>query len=285
MNDVSAERWEFSLLVDRANRILESRGQSEVYLAVPGKQLTGRHLVSFFDESERLGFLRYMARLTVRGEAEPVSATLRSTAMGLKRFSLAARKGDGRSNWWILFSQELRPDRQSLNAGQDTFASGEEFAAIIDARAPDQAPMDITVFRARALSEGTAPLTQAQQTALDETLGRSLVAHAHEHIVARPGLGEYALVHREDKPMADIERELVAVAARHNLTDLGLVRETRHLDGGVPAAQVVAELRQRLQRPGPVEAPLPEAPRRSWVPAVGVGIAFTLLIIAWFAFR
>src|SRR5262245_28235570 len=117
MSNAAAEKWEFSLLVDRANRILETRGQSQLYLAIPDKKLIGGHLVSFFDETERLGFLRYMARLVVRGEAEPVSATLRSTAMGLKRFSMAARKGDGRS-WWILFSKEERTDRSTLGTGE-----------------------------------------------------------------------------------------------------------------------------------------------------------------------
>ncbi len=102
MRDLATEKWEFSLLVDRANRILEIRGLSALYLGTRANQLMGRHLVSFFDESERLSFLRYMARLLVRGEAETVSATLRTTSVGIKRFAMAAKKDEGRNNWWIL---------------------------------------------------------------------------------------------------------------------------------------------------------------------------------------
>ncbi len=287
MSQVAAEKWEFSLLVDRANRILDSRGQSELYLAAPAKRLIGGHLVSFFDETERLGFLRYMARLTVRGEAEPVSANLRSTAMGIKRFSMAAKKADGRS-WWILFSQEERAEAERLDAGENEFATADEFTYLVDARAPGK-PMDITVFRARALSEGTADLTTEQQAALDESLGRSLIAHAHEHMVARPAVGEYALMHAEDKPIAEIERDLVNVAAQHNLTDLELVSEMRHLDGTVAATQVISEMRQKLQArsvESGIQHAMPVAARRPiWIPAAGLGLACILAIAGWVAFH
>lgn len=286
MTDETADKWEFSLLVDRANRILESRGQSNLYLGVPSKQLICGHLVSYFDEADRLGFLRYMARLMVRGEAEPVSATLRSTAMGIKRFSMAARKADGRS-WWILFSTEAREDRAALDAGEDRFASNDEFAVLADAR-PAGKPMDITVFRARALSEGTAPLTEAQRTAIDESLGQSLVAHAHDQIVARPATGEYTLMHGAEKPIEEIERALVNVAAQHNLADLGLVRETRRLDGTVPAAQIMAEMRQKLQQrssESAVETASPVRRRPMWLPAAGVAAACILVLVGWIALR
>jgi hypothetical protein len=148
--------------------------------------------------------------------------------------------------------------------------------------------MDITVFRARALSEGTATLTEAQQTALDESLGQSLVAHAHEHIVARPAVGEYTLMHAENQSIEAIERELVSVAAQHNLTDLELVHETRHLDGTSSAAQVISEMRQKLQARGAatIDEPAPAAPRRPmWIPAAGVGVVCVLALLAWLTLR
>ncbi len=289
MRDLATEKWEFSLLVDRANRILEIRGLSELYLGTRANQLMGRHLVSFFDESERLGFLRYMARLLVRGEAEPVSATLRTTSIGIKRFAMAAKKGDGRNNWWILFSQETQAAgaRPRMANGDQPFATEDEFAVLVDAREPGRAPLDITVFRARALSEGTAPLTEAQQVALDEKLGESLAGYAHEGIVARPAAGEYAMLHGEDRPMEEIERKLVKVAAEHNLPDLELVRETRSLDGTTSAAQVIGEMRRKLQQSIPDVAPsaAPQAAkRRIWIPVAAVGVV-VVIAVAWIALR
>jgi hypothetical protein len=95
-------------------------------------------------------------------------------------------------------------------------------------------------------------------------------------------------MHAEDKPIAEIERELVSVAARHNLTDLQLVHETRHLDGTVSAAEVIAQMRQKLQERSrePVAHAAPIAPRRKmWLPAAGLGLACVLAIGIWIVLR
>src|SRR5262245_16308132 len=112
----ATDKWEFSVLVDQASRIIDARGMVEVYLGSGAKQVIGRPLLSFLDASERLPFLRYMARLLVRGEAETVSATLRTPAVGIKRFSIAARTGEVGRTWWILFSQEVKELASVLSA-------------------------------------------------------------------------------------------------------------------------------------------------------------------------
>src|SRR3954451_9829602 len=99
MNEAPADRWEFSLLVDRANRILEARGLYELYLGARPGQLINRHLVSFVADSARLAFLRYVAGVVEHGEADAVSVTLATPAIGAKRFAMAAKRGDGDTNW------------------------------------------------------------------------------------------------------------------------------------------------------------------------------------------
>ncbi|HVO03254.1 MAG TPA: PAS domain-containing protein [Candidatus Cybelea sp.] len=287
MTNAPPERWEFSLLVDGASKIQEARGMSELYLGARAGQLIGRPLVSFIDEGERLGFLRYLARLLVRGEVETVAATLRTPAVGIKRFSMAAKRGDGKRNWWILFSQDPKTATPgtSLDASDQPYASEEEFAALTGAHDHVKLPLDITVFRARALSEGAASsLSAEQRQALDDELGETLMSHAHESIVARPAAGEYALLHRPDKSAAEIERSLVAVAAQHNVAaeDLEIVRETRRLAPDGATLALMREMRGKLQARAAAEVVVAPPRRRRWVSvAIAGGAIALLLILVW----
>lgn len=259
----ASDKWEFSLLVDQASRILEARGMFEVYLGGRANQITGRSLLTFFDESERLPFLRYMARLLVRGQAEPVTATLRTQAVGIKRFSMAPKVGEAGRSWWLLFAQEVKglsaaPD---LRAGNQPYASAQELD--LAARAHDHAtsPLDITVFRARAISdEAASPLSAEKRKEIDEGFSRTLMDHAQDRMVARPAAGEYALLHERNASAAAIRDQLVAVAASHNVdaADLGLEHETVQIDPGVGAAEAIRDLRRKLQGSGAPVAVKPQ---------------------------
>ena len=279
--DRPSDKWEFSLLVDQASRILEARGLFELYLGAPANQITGRPLISFFDDAERLPFRRYMARLLVRGQAEPVSATLRTPAVGIKRFSMAAKAGEAGRSWWLLFAQDVKgiTAADALDTGEQPYATAQELD--IAARVHDHAaaPLDITVFRARAISvEATSSLSAAQRKEIDEEFSRTLMDHAHDRMVARPATGEYALLHARNMGAEAIRDQLAAVAASHNLqaADLGIEHETVHLDPGVGAAEVIRDLRRKLQSGGTlaVSAPLPARNR------VPIFIAAACVVVA-----
>lgn len=283
-----SDKWEFSLLVDQASRILEARGLFELYLGGRPNQVVGRPLLSFFDDSERLPFLRYMARLLVRGEAEPVAATLRTPAVGIKRFAMAAKVGEAGRSWWILFAQDVKgaTAAPTLDSGDQPHASPEELD--IAARAHDDAaaPLDITVFRARAISdEAASSLSAAQRREIDAQLSRTLMDHAHDRMVARPAAGEYALLHARDKDPEAIRDQLAAVAASHNLApaDLGLEHATMHVDPGIGAAEAIRDMRRRLHDRGPSDTgaarPAPRSRMPLYLAAAGIAIAILAVVL------
>src|SRR5581483_6397193 len=268
--DRPSDKWEFSLLVDQASRILEARGLFELYLGAPMSQITGRPLISFFDDSERLPFLRYMARLLVRGQAEPVSATLRTPAVGIKRFSMAARSGEAGRSWWLLFAQDVKGvTADTLDTGDQPYATAQELD--LTARVHDHAaaPLDITLFRARALSDDVASsLSPEKRKAIDETLSRTLMGHALDRMVARPGTGEYALLHDRGTDATAIRDQLMAVAATHNIrpADLELVHETVQISADGAASEIIRDLRRKMREGTVAVAATP--PRRSRIPAL-----------------
>ena len=279
----ASDKWEFSLLVDQASRVLEARGMVELYLGGKANQVIGRPLLSFFDDAERLPFLRYMARLLVRGEAEPVSATLRTPAIGIKRFAMAAKVGEAGRSWWLLFSQEAKGQSNMLSAGtgEQAFASEQELD--LAARAHDHAakPLDITVFRSRAVSDDTAGLSAEQRQEIDTELSRKLMDHAHDRMVSRPATGEYALLHARGTDASAIRDQLVAVAATHNLQpdDLGIEHETMRLDPGIGAAQTIRDIRRQMQERGtslPPAAPQPRSRMPLYI-AAAAGLAVIVI--------
>lgn len=276
MQDAPADRWEFSLLVDRANRILEARGLYELYLGARAGQLINRHLVSFIAESGRLAFLRYMARLVVRGEAEAVIVTLATPAIGVKRFAMAAKHGDSAANWWVMFAQE-DAKAETLEAFDAPFASTEELALLADAHDHAKTPLDITVFSAA----GVHVLPAERRQVIDDKLGESLLDHAHERIVARPELGEYALLHSRSKDAAEIGESLALVAGRHDLpaSQLGLRRETRALPADASASEVIQEMRRKIRESEPVQVrpPLPKWLLPAATAAAGCALVFVLV--------
>jgi hypothetical protein len=280
----ATDKWEFSLLVDQASRILEARGRFEVYLGAKANQVVGRPLRSFFDESERLPFLRYMARLLVRGEAEPVSATLRTQAVGIKRFAMAAKVGEAGRSWWILFSQEVKGLSEILSAGTgaQAFASEQELDLAARAHDPSAAPLDITVFRARAVSDEAAALSAEERQKIDEELSRKLMDHAHDRMVSHPSAGEYALLHERGADASAIRDQLAEVAANHNLKPdaLGIEHETVRLDPGVGAAEAIREMRRKMQERSAAEPMVAVAPRRSRMPVYAAAAAALVLIVA-----
>jgi len=265
--DQPSEKWEFSLLVDQASRVLEARGLFELYLGGKAHQIAGRPLLSFFDESERLPFLRYMARLLVRGQAEPVSATLRTPAVGIKRFSMAAKVGEAGRSWWLLFAQDVKGVTAAnvLGSGDQPYATAQELDVVARVHDHASAPLDITVFRARAVSdEAASPLSAAQRQEIDDALSAKLMDHAQDRMVARPAAGEYALLHARNMSPEAIRDQLAAVASNHNLqpADLGIEHETVHLDPGIGAAEAIRDLRRKLQDGGaPAEAPVAKRSR------------------------
>jgi hypothetical protein len=279
----ASDKWEFSLLVDQASRVLEARGMVELYLGGKASQVIGRPLLSFFDDAERLPFLRYMARLLVRGEAEPVSATLRTPAIGIKRFAMAAKVGEAGRSWWLLFSQEAKGQSNVLSAGTGEQALASEQELDLAARAHDHAakPLDITVFRSRAVSDDTAGLSAEQRQEIDAELSRKLMDHAHDRMVSRPATGEYALLHARGTDASAIRDQLAAVAATHNLQpdDLGIEHETMRLDPGIGAAQAIRDIRRQMQERG--TKPPPAAPQpRSRMPlyiAAAAGLAVIVI--------
>lgn len=279
MNETQADRWEFSLLVDRANRILEARGLYELYLGSRPGQLINRQLVSFIAESGRLAFLRYMARLAIEGEAEPVIVTLATPAIGVKRFAMAAKHGEGGYSWWIMFAQEDQK-AQALEASDQPFASSDELGMLADAHDHAKAPLDVTLFRAEALSTGRG-LSPTGRKRLDDKLGEALLEHAHERIVARPEVGEYALLHTRDKDAAEIGQTLVAVAGQHDLPPqkLGLARETRRLGAESRTAAILLEMRAKIREADPV-SPQGMIIASRWVP-MGVTALCLFLLLAW----
>jgi hypothetical protein len=281
MQDAPADRWEFSLLVDRANRILEARGLYELYLGARPGQLINRHLVSFVAESGRLAFLRYMARLVVHGEAEPVIVTLATPAVGVKRFAMAAKHGDGAANWWILFAQE-DAKAEALETADAPFASTEELALLADAHDHAKAPLDITVFSAT----GVHALPTERRRAIDDQLGESLLDHAHERLVARPELGEYALLHSRGKDAAEIGESLAAVAELNELpaSQLGLRRETRQLPADASASDVILEMRRKIRANERAPVAPPSLPKRLLLAAVAGGCVL-VLVLAWLLVR
>jgi hypothetical protein len=286
----AGDRWEFSLLVDRASRILEARGMVEIYLgAKPGK-LTGRYLVGYLDEPERLAFLRYMARLLVRGEAEPVIATLRTPSIGIKRFSMAARQG-GPHCWWLMFSHaEKHPahSNASFEHADHAFASAEELATLADAHDHGKDYLDLTVFRAEALRSAASPALQGDdRKVLDDELGESLRDHAYHRIVARPDIGEYALLHGRDTSTSDMAESMAAVAVRHNLDagHLGLSHETRNLSPSIPAADVIQDARRKLRQNAPSgfkRGPMAQTLGGfNWLPAAITGLCALVILGVW----
>lgn len=279
--DRPADKWEFSLRVDQASRILEARGLFELYLGAPARQITGRPLISFFDDSERLPFLRYMARLLVRGQAEPVSATLRTPAVGIKRFSMAAKTGEAGRSWWLLFAQDVKgvTAADALDTGDQPYATAQELDLTANVHDHAKAPLDITLFRARALSDDAAsPLSPEKRREIDETLSRTLMDHALDRMVARPAAGEYALLHDRGADPTAIRDQLVAAAATHNIrpADLDLVHETVQISADSAASEIIRDLRRKM-RDGSVAVAATPA-RRSRIPAL-VGAACALLLI------
>jgi len=292
MNSPPADRWEFSLLVDRTSRIIEARGLFELYFGVRAGTLVGRHLVAYLDESERLAFLRYMSRLRVSGEVEPVTATLHTPAVGAKRFAMAARTGEGGSFWWLMFGHEenVPATPPPLSDAEQPFASTEEIATLADAHDHAKFPLDLTLFRAQFLRQDPPPrrFTSEARKALDDALGDSLRPYAHQHVVARPDIGEYALLHGRAKSVLEMGQRLVTVAQRHRLSAraLGLIHETRRLPLEVPTAELIQEMRRKIRRHNHFNAQsLAVNLGSNWVPyAVSSGSAL-LLLAAWLLIR
>jgi hypothetical protein len=288
--DRPAEKWEFSLLVDQASRILEARGLFELYLGARANQITGRPLISFFDDSERLPFLRYMARLLVRGQAEPVSATLRTPAVGIKRFSMAAKAGDAGRSWWLLFAQDVKgiTAADTLDSNSDPYATAQELDVAVRMHDHAAAPLDITLFRARAISDdGSSTLSPEARKEIDETLSRTLMDHASDRMVARPATGEYALLHDRNTDAAAIRDQLVAAAATHNIrpADLELVHETVSISADSAAAsELIRDLRRKIRDGGAsvVDAPPPAKSRRPIV--IGAACALAVVVIGALAY-
>jgi hypothetical protein len=285
--DQGSEKWEFSLLVDQTSRVLEARGLFELYLGGKANQITGRPLLSFFDESERLPFLRYMARLLVRGQAEPVSATLRTPAVGIKRFSMAAKVGEAGRSWWLLFAQDVKgvTVADTLDSGGQPYATAQELDIVARVHDHAAAPLDITVFRARAISdETTSALSAAQRQEIDDEFSRTLMDHAQDRMVARPATGESALLHARNMSPEAIRDQLAAVASSHNLraADLGIEHETVHLDPGIGAAEAIRDLRRKLQTGGqPVETapPLKRSRTPIFIAAACILVAIVAVVV------
>jgi hypothetical protein len=277
----TSDKWEFSLLVDQASKILEARGMVEVYLGGRSNQVIGRPLLSYFDAAEKLPFLRYMARLLVRGEAEPVSATLRTPGAGIKRFAMAAKAGDAGRSWWILFSQEVKDLAEvlKLESGPQAFASEQELDLVARAHDHATAPLDITVFRARAVSDDATALSPEKRKEIDAELSRTLMDHARDGMVSHPAVGEYAMLHDRGTDASTIRDQLAAVAANHNLQpdDLGIEHETVRLDPGVGAAEAIRNMRSKMQDRDNLQYAAPAVvPPRSRMPlyvAAAAGIA------------
>ncbi|HEY4163685.1 MAG TPA: hypothetical protein VGM59_11525 [Dongiaceae bacterium] len=278
------DKWEFSLLIDRASSILEARGFCQRYLGTPDRQLIGRPLLHYLDEIERLPFLRYMARLIVRGDADAVSATLRVPVTGVRRFTIAPKKSDSAKNWWIMFSPVSKASSNALTDDTQRFATADEFATIVAANDAKDAPLDITVFRAHALGEnGATQLSPAERQALDDKLGEALLDHAHQGIVARPEAGEYALLHSRGQNSAAIEETIAKVAKDHNIApeDLGLVHETRELPSANAVNDLIREMRQRVRIAEPILDPIAVAPRRNRLALmIAGGVAAALVVVA-----
>lgn len=282
----AADKWEFSLLIDRASSILEARGLFQSHLGMQDRQLVGRPLLNYLDDVERLPFLRYMARLMVRGDADAVSATFRTPGIGIKRFTIMSKKNGNAQSWWIMFSPLPKGGAQALTDDTQRFATADEFAAVVAANDPKDAPLDITVFRARALgTDGSTQFTPAERQALDDKLGEALLDHAHHGIVARPESGEYALLHSREDSAAAIEKTLAKVAKDNNITaeDLGLVHETREFSSSA-ANDLIREMRQKVRSTAPIEIPVEEEPRRNWLPIAvgGVGVVIVAAAIWYF---
>jgi hypothetical protein len=282
MENVS-DKWEFSLLVDQASRVLEARGMFEVYLGGKANQVIGRPLLSYLDEAERLPFLRYMARLLVRGEAEAVSATLRTPAVGIKRFAMAAKIGEAGRSWWILFSQEVKGLSEVLAAGTGAQAFASEQELDLAARAHDHAakPLDITVFRARAVSDEATALSAEQRQSIDKELSQKLMDHAHDRMVSHQSAGEYALLHERGTDASTIRDQLAAVAASHNLQPdaLGIEHETVRLDPGVGAAEAIRGLRRKMQERDIAEPIVAAPPPRSRMPLYVAAAACVAIVV------
>jgi hypothetical protein len=279
MPDAPADRWEFSLLVDRTNRILEARGLYELYLGARPGQLINRHLITFIADSQRLAFLRYMARLAVEGRGDSVVVTIATPALGVKRFTMAAKPGDSGTSWWTMFAQE-DSRAEVLSAGAAPFASEGELGAIADAHDHAEAPLDVTLFRAKGLSDESI-LSDAGRQALDDDLGETLRDHAQERVVARPELGEYALLHSRDSDAAKIGESLVAVAERHDVPaeQLRLTRETRRLGPEASAAAALQEMRRKINAVEPA-SPQGLIIASKWVPPAVVLISL-IVLLSW----
>ncbi len=292
MKDAPADRWEFSLLVDRASRIVEARGLFEHYFGVRANQLVGQHLISFLDESERLSFLRFMARMLVRGEVEPVIVTLHTSAIGTKRLAMEARNEGGGPYRWLVFAHhdgEIAAFT-GLDASEQPFASGNELATLADAHDHAQLPLDLTLFRAQALRENQAlPIPTEERKVLDDELGHSLREHAHQRIVARPDIGEYALLHGRGYDGDRMGQTLVDVAQRHQVgaKELGLVRRTCHLPGELPAGELIQDMRRRMRHTpaGSIALPLTGPSSFYWVPTAITGACGLLMLAAWLILR
>jgi len=292
MNNPPADRWEFSLLVDRTSRIIEARGLFELYFGVQAGSLVGRHLVAYLDESERLAFLRYMSRLRVSGEAAPVTAMLHTPTVGAKRFAMAARTGEGGSFWWLMFGHEenVPGSPPALSDAEQPFASTEELATLADAHDHAKFPLDLTLFRAQILRQDPPPrrFSSEARKALDDALGDSLRAHAHQHVVARPDIGEYALLHSRAKSVLEMGESLIVVARRHKLTAraLGLIHETRRLPIEVPTAELIQEMRRKIRRNNHSGAQsLAVTLESNWLPYAVSGGGALLLLAAWLLIR
>ena len=251
--DRPSDKWEFSLLVDQASRILEARGLFELYL---GARLNQDHRAS----------PHFLLRMTLSGSPSCATwrgcwcaarrsrcrPTLRTPAVGIKRSSMAAKVGEAGHTWWLLFAQDVKgvTAADALASGEQPYATAQELDTAARVHDHAAAPLDITVFRARAISDETAsPLSAAQRKEIDEEFSRTLMDHAHDRMVARPTAGEYALLHERNKGASAIRDQLAAVAASHNLqaADLGIEPETAHLDPGVGAAEIIRDLRHKLQ--------------------------------------
>lgn len=287
MAEVAADKWEFSLLVDQTSRILEARGRYEEYLGLPAYKLGGKHLASYFSERQRLGFVRYMARLLVRGDAEPVTVTLLTPTMGSKRFSMAAHTADEGHAWWLVLVPEREEKADATAATFDTaeqpFASEQELAALAAVHDHGQTPLDLTVFRAGALT-GDSPnaLPQAERTALDDEISETLLDHAHERLVTRPATGEYALLHTRKRSAEEIGQQLVSVASRHSVAEdeLGLNYATEHVSQESKPVDLIHEARRRLREEGNAKPSLLGTPAVRMSAMVGGG-SVALLLLVW----
>jgi hypothetical protein len=131
------------------------------------------------------------------------------------------------------------------------------------------------------------PLPEGERVALDDKLGESLLHHAHERLVTRPAVGEYALLHGRSQSAAEIGKHLTTVAIRHNVPEhaLGLSHATRPVTADTAAADVIREARRRLKEqavPAPSGFAASPALRISaWIG--GGSVAFLLLV--WFFVR